>query len=324
MDSKLVSIIIPVYNIEDYLPQCLDSLLKQKYANYKIILVDDGSDDSSSDLCDEYSEKDKRISVFHLCNGGVSKARNVGIEHSSGEYITFIDGDDWVDPDYLEQLIFQIESNQADISAVGYIEENGHKQRTVTPFDECRIMSGLESMNYIGDSKRPWVGFAWGKLYRLDLLKQNHLEFDPDISICEDSLFNSMAMIHADKVVISAEALYHYRIREDSATCSVSSNPKKLKTKIKAFEKILSSAKKNPQSEYYKRAVTILVTTYMYYISTYCRNQGYNKKEIMFVKEKLKEFNGEIEKNRLDYNTKLKWICLNLSSKLFYYAVRRT
>ena len=120
MRHELISIIIPIYNVENYLRQCLDSIVAQTYQNFECLLINDGSPDNSSDICREYVAKDTRFRYFEKENGGVSSARNLGIERSEGAYITFIDSDDWVDSDYLEVLYSAILEEQADIAVSTY------------------------------------------------------------------------------------------------------------------------------------------------------------------------------------------------------------
>ena len=120
MRNELISIIVPIYNVEKYLRQCLDSIMNQTYRNFECLLINDGSSDNSEDICREYVSKDSRFRYFEKENGGVSSARNLGIEHSKGEYITFIDSDDWVDSDYLEVLYNSLVDERADIAISTY------------------------------------------------------------------------------------------------------------------------------------------------------------------------------------------------------------
>ena len=120
MENQLISVIVPIYNVEDYLRQCLDSILEQTLSHFEVILVNDGSPDSSGDICREYVEKDSRFHYFEKENGGLSDARNYGIEKARGEYLTFIDSDDFIDPLHLEYLYNTLMNNEADISVSNY------------------------------------------------------------------------------------------------------------------------------------------------------------------------------------------------------------
>ena len=120
MDEKLISVIVPVYNVERYLRQCIESITNQSYKNLQIILIDDGSKDNSGKICDEYAEKDKRVEVIHKENTGVSAARNTGLDNAKGEWITFVDADDWVEKNFCEILIKKATENESDCIACGY------------------------------------------------------------------------------------------------------------------------------------------------------------------------------------------------------------
>ena len=122
--QPLISVIVPVYNVENYLPRCLDSIINQTYTNLEILLVDDGATDNSGKLCDEYAQKDNRIRVFHKENGGVSSARNMGLDNATGEYIAFVDSDDYIDKCMYEIMLNSSVQNNADIVVCGYLSQS--------------------------------------------------------------------------------------------------------------------------------------------------------------------------------------------------------
>ena len=169
----LVSVVVPVYNVEPYLCRCVDSILDQTYQNLEIILVDDGSPDNCPAICDEYAEKDARVKVIHKVNGGVSDARNVGMKSATGKYLTFIDSDDWAGSTYIEHLFNAIKDCNWAISGVTYINKN--KRHTVIP---------TSSIDYL--VKSSLFGYACNKLYRLDDVVDVY--FRPVIR--EDIIFN--------------------------------------------------------------------------------------------------------------------------------------
>ena len=171
--KPLVSVIVPVYKVEQYLKRCVDSILAQTYNNYEVILVDDGSPDNCGKICDEYSEKYSQINVIHQSNQGLSAARNNAVPESKGEYITFIDSDDYITYDYLEYLVFLIQKYDAQISAGSFVyqyesgPEKERKEETESSFYSPE--NALENMNYAN-------GFgltAWGKLYKRSLVEAN-------------------------------------------------------------------------------------------------------------------------------------------------------
>lgn len=236
--EALVSVIVPVYNVKKYLRKCVDSILEQSYQTFEVILIDDGSIDGSSELCDEFATIDSRIKIIHKKNAGVSAARNDGIDLAKGAYLAFIDGDDWIEVDYLKKLMQAIIENNADEAAVGfkYTYETGNSKPSPI-CDQLEILSGVEALDQAMDPVRPWVGFAWGKLVKSSIIKDNSVKYDSGITICEDSLFNYIALQHVNKVVKIPDILYNYYIRDNSATRIAKVNYKMLRSKINAFTK---------------------------------------------------------------------------------------
>ncbi len=204
-----ISVVIPVYNVEKYLPRCLDSVINQTYTDLEIILVDDGSTDGCGEICDEYAAADKRIRVIHKTNGGLSDARNAGIEIASGEYITFIDSDDSVSGSCVELLLKTAEKYDADIVQGRYtsrLEELGTLSGSIS------VMTGEEAFRQImlfGDI----TVNAWAKLYRTRLF--DSIRF-PKGRINEDSLTTYKVVLLAGKVVSMPDNIYFYFIRSDS------------------------------------------------------------------------------------------------------------
>ena len=144
MMDKLVSIVVPVYNVDKYLDKCVNSIINQKYKNLEIILVDDGSTDESGKKCDLWAEKDNRIRVIHKENGGLSDARNVGIDNSKGYYISFIDSDDFIENDMIEVLLKEIKENNCDISICGYYKTYVDKDEIIDNSKEIFVMNNIE------------------------------------------------------------------------------------------------------------------------------------------------------------------------------------
>ena len=216
MDS-MVSIIVPVYNCAGFLPRCVDSLLSQTYSSLEIILVDDGSTDDTSSVCDSLAESDSRIQVLHKTNGGVSSARNAGIEAAKGEYITFTDADDYVNPDHIECLIKLMERHHCDVSVCSYISEEEDKcseqsccngSENEKCYDRNSAVCELLAGGAVG-------GYVWNKLYRRELLEG--VEFRRDRKILEDLLFNFEVFGRVNRMVFCPAASYHYIQRGQSA-----------------------------------------------------------------------------------------------------------
>lgn len=213
--EPLVSVIIPVYNVERYLRRCVDSVLNQTYKNLEIILVDDGSPDGSPAICDEYAQIDSRVKVIHKENGGLSSARNAGMAVATGEYIGFVDSDDWIDPVMYQVCYDLIEQNKADMSKVERCISTGEDDKTTskeTP--NIDIYTGKEILQYYMTSSTTTGSYAvWRSLYRADILKG--LTFREG-KINEDIDFNYKAYSRCQKIAVTSQKLYYYFQNIDS------------------------------------------------------------------------------------------------------------
>lgn len=204
-NNKLkLSVVVPVYNVEKYLPECLDSLINQTYKNIQIICVNDGSTDNSLEVLNRYKEKDNRIIVVDKQNGGVSSARNAGIESSNGDYITFIDADDYVDLDAYKNCVNIINRNNADMLAFGFISEPSHE--SYTPFVTDKLYDPLGCLENEFDT---YCSVCY-KVIRRSILVDENIRFFEDVSYGEDDLFSKMVMPNAKVVVGCSNAYYHY------------------------------------------------------------------------------------------------------------------
>lgn len=228
--GDLISIIVPVYNVESYLKQCIDSILAQSYKNLEIILVDDGSTDRSGQICDQYAEKDSRIHVVHKANGGLSSARNAGLKICHGDYLGFVDSDDYIDPDMYKVLLDNLFQEDADISACefywtysDYTESSGNENAYfIFPGKEAAKSLFVHSKTFSIGVKR----VVWNKLYRRNVFfpgKGNNIIF-PEKKFGEDNYVTPMVLYHARRVVYSGRNLYFYRQREGSLVHSFGKN----------------------------------------------------------------------------------------------------
>ena len=210
--SDLITIIIPVYNVEKYLERCIDSVIEQTYKNLEIILVDDGSTDSSGKLCDEFAKKDTRIKVIHKTNGGLSDARNKGLEIATGEYIAFADSDDYLEEDMLETLHNLSTEHNADISIVSYYEYYNGKLIGVRDSKKLEIFNKLDAMKeLLMDTKIQ--SYAWNKLFKRNLFE--NLTF-PKGKNFEDIATTLLLFEKSEKVVLLEEPKYYYLRRDNS------------------------------------------------------------------------------------------------------------
>ena len=222
MENQLISVIVPIYNVEDYLRQCLDSILEQTLSHFEVILVNDGSPDSSGDICREYVEKDSRFHYFEKENGGLSDARNYGIERARGEYLTFIDSDDYIDPLHLEYLYNTLMNNDADISVSNYI--NYHTSidtfylHTFGDYYE-KNYSSEELLDNLAILERNDLSFStiWGKLYKRSVF--SFLRFPKGV-IGEDVALIYKIYTQVKKIVYFHKDTYIYRENELGITKS--------------------------------------------------------------------------------------------------------
>lgn len=198
-----ISVIVPVYNAEKYLPRCIDSVLTQIFTDFELLLIDDGSIDESGKICNEYADNDKRIRVFHKENGGVSSARNVGLDKAIGEWITFLDSDDSLFADFFSSFAGLLDSNVDFVTSSFVNESNGLS----IPLKQMEGEDAL-SLLYLSDAYRYMQ--PWAKFYRKNIILQNKLRFDTKINIGEDKLFILNYLLFVRKSIVSNQALYLY------------------------------------------------------------------------------------------------------------------
>lgn len=220
MQSPKISIVVPIYNVENFLPFCLDSIIQQTYKNLEIILVDDGSTDSSLKICNEYASRDKRIQIIHQENHGLSYSRNKGIEIASSEYISFIDADDIIAPDFCEHLLHLLISNDADIAECKFIKINESDLPNYTfPISSDSaflVLNSIESLNRIhNDNLDICVNsvVVWNKLYKIKLFDDIRY---PVGKIHEDEYTTYKLFYKAQKIISSNKQLYGYVQRKSS------------------------------------------------------------------------------------------------------------
>lgn len=211
--EPLVSIIVPIYNVEKYIVKGVESLCNQDYVNTEIILVDDGSPDKSPKLIDDLAEKDDRIKVIHKKNGGVSSARNVGIQQSNGEYIMFLDGDDWVDSSYVSSFVnMVVEANCAIGMNYNYYYDSG---RTSVDSDNVSVIDKNKAAEAIfnGDI---FVA-VWNKIYSREFLEKNQIRFNEEIWFGEGMLFNIECLNYTNEIAVCRKSLYNQTPNQESA-----------------------------------------------------------------------------------------------------------
>lgn len=215
-----ISVIVPVYNVESYLEQCLNSILTQLYTDLEIILVNDGSTDQSASICEEFATKDSRIKVFHQTNAGVSSARNTGILEATGDYITFVDSDDWLEPMMYQKMMSAALSNGLpDVIMCDFIHEKEDSKEPITE----KIRNGFYTKEEIVEELYPTllvtedfgrlpIVSIWNCLFKKDLFESKNIRFDTSLKYAEDYLFMATIVINADSFYYLKENyFYHYR-----------------------------------------------------------------------------------------------------------------
>lgn len=224
------SIIIPIYNVGKYISPCLDSICAQTYRDFEAIVVDDGSLDDAPTVCEEFAKKDSRIKVFHKDNGGVSTALNLGLEQAKGEWIYFVDGDDWIEANALELINENLEKyTELDILGFNnYYNEikKEQKNKPLLPNEKILESKEIEKLaistiwpKWIERKYRyslPVIRGRWSKVFKRDLIYSNHLQYNPELTTGQDAFFVLECFLHASKVLLINEYLYHYRIYENS------------------------------------------------------------------------------------------------------------
>ena len=269
MNIPKISVIVPVCNVEQYLPRCIDSILAQTFKNFELLLVDDGSQDSSGRICDEYATKDNRIRVFHKENGGVSSARNLGLDNARGEWLAFIDADDWISPDFLDIT----DSNNAEVIEKGYTVYNEKGQITKKYPVSSKYFKSQEDYFHLYVNKRN--NALWNKIIRRDVT--TGCLFDTYVEMGEDFLFYLSFIGRVKKYSYSRKGTYCYFMRSTSATRNFDRN---IQSRINVLWKNSSSVAeilKDSKYEYLREG--IIYRTYMLRLYNLINYLGDDEKE---------------------------------------------
>ena len=255
MQEELLSVVIPVYNVERYLRRCLDSVLGQTYQNMEIILVDDGSTDGSGLICDEYKEKDGRIQVIHKENCGLVSARQAGTMLAIGSYITQVDSDDWIEPQMYEELMQLAFLHNADVVTSGAIKDYGNHCVCEDEMISSGVYRGEEIENKILPKMIATDYFyaafisphVWNKIYRTELYKAYQMQVSQKINMSEDVALVYPLLHDAETIVVSGQNYYHYCMRENSVCGGTKDDEKGIESLKQHFQSMLKQGKwKNP------------------------------------------------------------------------------
>lgn len=232
-----VSIIVPVYNAENTIRRCVDSILDQEYTDFELLLVNDGSTDRSGDICDEYAAKDPRVRVIHKENTGVSDTRNLAIGQAQGTYLQFLDSDDWITPDATNSLVRAAEAHQCDLVISDFYRVVGERVSHKGDIDDDAVLSREEYAAHMMENPADfYYGVLWNKLYRRSIVETRHLRMDPEISWCEDFMFNLEYIRYAETFYALQVPIYYYVKTKGSLANQSLTISKTIKMKLTVFE----------------------------------------------------------------------------------------
>lgn len=320
----MISVIVPIYNVEDYVDKCINSLLNQSDSDYEIILVNDGSTDSSADIMDKYNSV-YNIKIIHQENSGVSVARNVGINESTGDWITFVDGDDFVEPNFISSLQRIITNNYCDMVVFNYkafFNEDNVFNCRMLPYSRNRYISEeksfyqkrMISQYYLGGDRKTIVssGTTWCKLIKKDIIVNNSIKFKPGLIRAQDTVFWLNATEKVDEIFFLNENLYNYRLSNNS----ISSGKKYLSDSVEKFNILIKEYRRfiedNNKDNTYLDALNL---RYIQVIMWNIDHNFFNKKNNHKLHSKIKQLNDFIDK--IDYQNAIRNVsCGDLPTRL--------
>lgn len=315
-----ITVVVPVYNMAAYLSACIDSLLKQTFQSYEIILVDDGSVDGSAGLCDQLAEKHEKIRVIHKPNGGLSSARNCGIDHAKGEYIIFPDPDDWVEPNYLEYLITLLENENADLSVCGFYRftQKGEKPFVLHPKAILDTKTALRWLVLPSE----FSGYVWNKLFSVKTIREAGLLFDEELSSLQDLHFCFRYFQHCKRIAYDPKPLYHYNISTGVSAFTSPITPRTLSA-FTAYKKIAQLAKESPCPELEHMEYGLIFDRSLKYIYPYYWNKTNQPELLAMLKGYLKKYKKEFfTMNIHSWRYSLLARVALISTRAYYYLMR--
>ena len=235
--SPTVSIIVPVYNAEHTISRCIESILNQKYTDFELLLVNDGSTDRSGAICDAYAARDSRVRVIHKENSGVSDTRNTALNQAKGTYLQFLDSDDWITPDATSSLVRTAESGSCDLVVSDFYRVVGERVSQKGDIDDDGVMTREEYAAHMMENPADfYYGVLWNKLYRRSIVETHHLRMDPEISWCEDFMFNLEYIRYAETFRALQVPIYYYVKTKGSLANQSLTISKTVKMKLMVFE----------------------------------------------------------------------------------------
>lgn len=289
-NKPLVSLIVPIYKVEKYLRTCIESMVSQTYKNIEILLVDDGSPDNCGKICDEFAEKDSRIRVFHVENQGVSVARNIGLDNARGEWVSFIDSDDYLDDDFIEYLVAVMEETGADITYCGYRRlneegvpflhgESGDSSR------KTRTFTSEEAVISLFRVKNDFANYIWNGLFR----KSITTHFVPGKRTGQDQDFTIQCLLNAKLIARGYEIKYNHIIRPTGArSVNLRERSRNGFYTLDQAREMLAVA--NVSSKVYKAFDENCMRLYFTYMDKYCENNVSDRSLFLEFREGIKKY----------------------------------
>ena len=297
--SLNISIIVPVYNVENYLKECLDSILAQTYKNIQVLLVDDGSKDNSGKIAQEYAAKDSRLRYIYQDNKGLSGARNTGIKKADGEYIAVVDSDDWVEPDYIETMLKTALEKDADVTVCGFVKESKEPKELRIENRAYSRTSAMGVLSNIFTDEYLVMNVAWNKLYKKNI-------FDK-VQYAEGKLHEDEYTIHrvidqADLICTIDKVLYHYRLRDDSIMGSLNTENMRHFDIVDAHLDRVSCCRNQLYGEFYRLIVYSLFEEIIWLMPRYnhdtFKKYRLNRKfRWLMIRECIKNY-AQLDKNQ--------------------------
>lgn len=285
--NELISVIIPVYNVEQYVESCLNSVINQSYFNLEIILVDDGSTDKSGEICDQYALKDSRIKVIHEENAGLGEARNRGLRIASGDYICFVDSDDWIEEDYCKELVKAAERTNSDIAICGYNECFKDGKTPKVKYDDCFTTTGKEILHYtMTANSKYWFNISvWNKLYKREII--SGLWFKS--RVYEDIMYNAGSMYRANKIAYINQCLYNYRTNREGSIISKGFQRKTIEFEMKFKEERVEFFKRKNEIKLARDAEAVVIHDKLLYYAFMSLSKDNYSEYIRKYKEDLRK-----------------------------------
>ncbi len=321
LNSELISVVVPVYNMGRYINRAVDSILKQTYRNFELVLVDDGSTDDCGAICDEYAQKHDVIRVIHKTNGGLSSARNAGIDHARGRYIIFPDPDDWVTEYYLENLISLKDTYHADLEVCGHYVTDGKQKRIHNENNKVELLTKDQALRLVL-LPNGYCGFAWNKLYHMDIIQSHGLRFDEELGMAQDLHFAFRYILIVKNIAYNPAPVYFYYQHEKSITNTKMPLTDRKISALKTYEKIAEIAEIE-----FPEAIAIVNSTIanisMHFMYIYYDSRMDNRELLQALRKNFRKFSQSFFSN-ISYSLSHKILgFVTLCNPYAYYLLKK-